>query len=139
MKRRIFSCLRICTLLLVALALGASCARSPDAPPTDESAAPSGPTGPAGVAMREDGAWKLYSPEGRTVLTVAVRDGNLCYCILTTKANGSVRDIHPRMPLVLTKEQVVPWLNQPAATADFLRMTPPLLERSSAENQLRLW
>lgn len=81
MKRRIFSCLRICTLLLVALALGASCAKSPDAPPTDESAAPSEPTGPAGVALREDDAWKLYSPEGRTVLTVAVRDGELCYSL----------------------------------------------------------
>ena len=68
-----------------------------------------------------------------------LRDGNLCYCILTTKANDSVRDIHPRMPLVLTREQIAPWLNQPAAAADFLRMTPPPLEQTCAEGQLRLW
>lgn len=43
------------------------------------------------------------------------RDGKLCYCILTTKANESMREIHSRMPLALKKEQIVPWLERSEA------------------------
>ena len=69
----------------------------------------------------------------------AVRDGKPCYCILTTQANESMREVHHRMPLVLRKDQIAPWLEQPQAAGDFLHMTPPLLSKVSADAQMRLW
>lgn len=67
------------------------------------------------------------------------QDGQPRYCILTTEANDSMREIHHRMPLVLRKDQIAPWLEQPEATGKFLKMVPPQLERSSADTQFRLW
>ena len=68
-----------------------------------------------------------------------IRNGIPYYCILTTAANESMREIHHRMPLVLKREQVTPWLEQPEATRKLLAMIPPQLERTSADTQFRLW
>lgn len=68
-----------------------------------------------------------------------IKRGVPYYCILTTAANESMREIHHRMPLVLKREQVTTWLEQPEATKEFLAMIPPQLERISADAQLRLW
>ena len=68
-----------------------------------------------------------------------IRNGVPYYCILTTAANESMREIHHRMPLVLKREQVKPWLEQPEKAKKFLAMIPPQLERTSADAQIRLW
>ena len=68
-----------------------------------------------------------------------IKKGMPYYCILTTAANESMREIHHRMPLVLKREQVTPWLEQPEATREFLAMIPPQLERISADTQHCLW
>lgn len=68
-----------------------------------------------------------------------VRDGVPCYCILTTAPNDSMRDVHDRMPLVLEREQIVPWLYDLAATEQFLKATPTLLERRLLDTQIGLW
>ena len=68
-----------------------------------------------------------------------IKKGVPYYCILTTAANESMRDIHHRMPLVLKREQVTPWLEQTEATREFLTMIPPQMERTSTDTQLRLW
>lgn len=85
----------------------------------------------------------LFTLPGEDALYMAglysIRDGKPCYCILTTAANASMRQVHDRMPLVLRREQIAHWLSQPEASTDFLRMTPPLLNKSSADAQLRLW
>lgn len=85
----------------------------------------------------------LFQLPGEDMLYMAglysIRDGKPCYCILTTSANDSMKDIHHRMPLVLKREQVAPWLEQPKAAGDYLRMTPPLLKKTDVEPQLRLW
>lgn len=67
------------------------------------------------------------------------RGGKPCYCILTTAANQSMEAVHSRMPLVLRKEQIAPWLNDSQAAGDILHLQPPRLERTSADAQLRLW
>ena len=61
------------------------------------------------------------------------------YVILTTAANDSMRKIHDRMPLVLTREQIGPWLTDPDATERFLGMTPPPLDAATTDAQIRLW
>ena len=57
-----------------------------------------------------------------------IQDGQPRYCILTTEANDSIREIHHRMPLILKKDQIIPWLEQSEATSGFLQMVPPQLE-----------
>ena len=85
----------------------------------------------------------LFTLPGEDVLYMAglyaIRDGKPCYCILTTTANDSMADVHHRMPLILKREQVAPWLEQPKSAGDYLHMTPPMLSRTSADPQLKLW
>lgn len=69
----------------------------------------------------------------------ALRDGRPCYCILTTEANESMRAVHPRIPLVLQREQAAAWLDDPQAVAGILRLQLPRLEKTAADAQLRLW
>ena len=69
----------------------------------------------------------------------SVRDGVPCFCILTTEANCSMREVHPRMPLVLDRTNVCFWLEDLSAARKLLRQTPPLLKKVSADAQLRLW
>lgn len=65
-------------------------------------------------------------------------DGINCFVILTTAPNASVAGIHDRMPLVLTRDQVRPWLTDPLATLQLLAQTPPPLERVCTDGQMRL-
>ena len=85
----------------------------------------------------------LFSLPGDGALYMAglysVRDGKPSYVILTTDANGSMREVHHRMSLVLPKDQVASWLTEPEAADGFLRMTPPELERTAADGQIRMW
>ena len=86
----------------------------------------------------------LFTHPGQDALYMAglyaVRDGEPCYCILTTAANNSMREVHNRMPLVLRREQIKPWLRSPEQAGQILRTQPPMLTRAAAfEEQLRLW
>lgn len=67
------------------------------------------------------------------------RDGKFCYCVLTTEANESMREVHSRMPLVLTREQIVPWLEESEEAKTILRGNPSLLKKAAADAQIRLW
>ena len=68
-----------------------------------------------------------------------VREDQSHYCILTTAANDSMRPTHPRMPLILRRDQLEPWLRDLDAALKLLHSQPPSLERTSAEPQLSLW
>lgn len=85
----------------------------------------------------------LFRLPGEPVLTMAGlyerRGGELCYCILTTAANSSMRPIHGRMPLVVSRGQAHKWLRGGDAPVSMLSSVPPELEVISAEAQLRLW
>jgi len=86
--------------------------------------------------------FRFTLPQSQTLYMAGiydVRDGVPCYCILTTAANDSMREVHGRMPLVLEREQIVPWLYDLKATERFLKATPPLLERQSLDAQIGLW
>lgn len=65
-----------------------------------------------------------------------------CYTILTTSANASMQPVHGRMPVVLTRDMLRPWLEDPSATTDILHTVPPELHSASVsagDAQLRLW
>ena len=67
-----------------------------------------------------------------------VEDVN-CFVILTTAANASMQSIHDRMPLILQREQVRPWLTEKDTTVQMLGMVPPLLDVAAVDGQMRMW
>lgn len=85
----------------------------------------------------------LFRFPGEQVLYMAglyeKREGENRYCILTTEANHSMAPIHDRIPLVLCREQVDPWLRESQKAVTLLHAVPPELEVTSAEAQLSFW
>lgn len=57
------------------------------------------------------------------------------FVILTIHANESLRDIHDRMPLILSKDQVRSWLADGAFALSFLQSAGPLLKRKTVDGQ----
>lgn len=62
-----------------------------------------------------------------------------CYCIITTAANGSMKAVHDRMPLILNREQAADWILDSSATEDLLHLVPPMLDKENADAQLRFF
>lgn len=85
----------------------------------------------------------LFRLPGEQVLYMAGvyerREGEKRYCILTTAANASMVPIHDRMPLVLQREQLAPWLEEPQEADVLLQAIPPDLEVMTDEPQFSLW
>lgn len=67
------------------------------------------------------------------------RGGEDCYCILTTAANDSMKPVHDRMPLILSRGEARQWLSDGSKAELLLAVTPPPLAVRSAEQQLSLW
>ncbi len=65
-----------------------------------------------------------------------VQDDGRHFVVLTTAPNPSVHGIHDRMPLILRREDVRPWLTDSAAALKLLADAPPLLERTAEDGQL---
>lgn len=85
----------------------------------------------------------LFTLPGEPVLYMAGlyerRDGEDCYCILTTAPNASMRPVHDRMPLVVPKVQTSKWLVDDTFALSLLTVQPPELVCSSMETQISLW
>mgnify|MGYP002464882070 CR=1 FL=1 len=63
-------------------------------------------------------------------------DGQDRFVILTTEANPSVKPVHDRMPLILRRDQIRPWLTDAESALHLLAAPPPLLERHSTDGQM---
>ena len=61
------------------------------------------------------------------------------FTILTTSPNDSVSPVHDRMPLVLTSEEIIPWIQSFDASEKLLTKTPPFLEHKQEYEQLSLF
>ena len=61
------------------------------------------------------------------------------FVILTTAANESMEPVHDRMPLILEKEEILPWLTEGSKTEEFLGKVPCQLNRSTEFEQLTLF
>lgn len=68
-----------------------------------------------------------------------MRNGAPSYCIITTAANDSMKTVHDRMPLILSKEQAADWILDSSATVDLLQLVPPMLEKENADAQLHFF
>ena len=56
-------------------------------------------------------------------------DGQDRFVILTTQANESIKEIHPRMPLILTAEEGRKWLAEDGSFVSLLKKRPEELDR----------
>jgi len=85
----------------------------------------------------------LFRLEGTRVLYMAglftFHDDQMRYVILTTAANDSIKDVHDRMPLVITKNEIKDWIMDREAAGEILHRTPPMLVREAADGQLSLF
>ena len=61
------------------------------------------------------------------------------FVILTTAANESMEPVHDRMPLILNKDEILPWLTERSKTEDFLDKVPCQLKRSTEFEQITLF
>ena len=69
------------------------------------------------------GIWRPYGPEQRFV-------------ILTREANASMSPVHDRMPLILTREEVAPWVGERAEAERLLVKELPMLKAERPYEQL---
>lgn len=86
--------------------------------------------------------FRFSMPDARELFMAGiydVRGGVPCYSILTTAANESMCEVHDRMPLVLEREQVEPWLYDLKEAEHFLSMMPPQLSKELLDAQVGLW
>lgn len=63
-------------------------------------------------------------------------EGVNCFVVLTTKPNTTVHDIHDRMPLFLSSEQIRPWLTSAQDALQLLTIVPPALVKTCEDGQL---
>ena len=61
------------------------------------------------------------------------------FVILTTKANGSMRDVHDRMPLILEENEVEEWLYDDNGFEQYLYKVPRALYKEMEYEQQRLF
>lgn len=61
------------------------------------------------------------------------------FVILTTAANGSMKPVHDRMPLILRRDQIEPWLTDAEKTDGILSQTPEELSVYREFEQLSLF
>lgn len=61
------------------------------------------------------------------------------FVILTTQANASMQPVHDRMPLLLERDEVIPWIFDGNRTGAFLCKVPYLLERRADFEQMSLF
>lgn len=57
-------------------------------------------------------------------------DGIQRYVILTTSANDSMKDVHHRMPVVLTRDKLQMWVSDTEAAINYLHSDMPQLVRT---------
>ena len=60
------------------------------------------------------------------------------FTILTTAPNASVSPVHDRMPLVLTSDEIRPWIGDWQKAEKLLYKVPPVLDRRQEYEQLSL-
>ena len=60
------------------------------------------------------------------------------YTILTTDANESMRPVHDRMPLMISKDEIRPWLLNNERLSDFLERPQIQLVREQDSGQMRM-
>ena len=79
--------------------------------------------------------YRFYLPESHILYMAglySVYKQEECFVILTAEGNASIRDIHHRMPVVLSPGSLHCWLGDPETAMRILSGSFPMLEREPA-------
>ena len=79
--------------------------------------------------------YRFYLPESDILYMAglySVYNQEERFVILTTEGNASIRDIHHRMPVVISPDHLRYWLGEPNAALQILSGSFPMLEREPA-------
>lgn len=68
-----------------------------------------------------------------------LRENERRFVVLTTQANESMRMIHDRMPLILSKEEIERWIQDEQAAEELLCKVPSKLKRSQEYEQMNFF
>lgn len=78
----------------------------------------------------------LFTVEDRSALYLCglfqIIDGLVRFVILTSVANSSMIETHDRMPVIIAKEEVRPYLTDYTAASELIQSRPPVLLRELA-------
>ena len=83
-------------------------------------------TAPRVPVMLLAGFWYMY-------------DGVMRFTVVTTEANGSMRPVHDRMPLMIPQESARRWLFDNSGFHDLLKAEMPMLKARREQEQLRMF
>lgn len=92
---------------------------------------------------REKEKFTFFLPQKRLMFFAGIyrwfqEDEEDRYVILTTQANASMRPVHPRMPLLLGRDEVRQWLGDDGAVGRLLAAEPGELRRKTEYEQMSL-
>ena len=90
-------------------------------------------------------AWKaryrFRDPSGDLLMLAGIyqrEPGRLCFALLTTEANECMKPVHDRMPLMIQRDEILPWLRDPERTDEFLIRPQRELIREQDAGQIRM-
>ena len=78
-------------------------------------------------------------PDQEIIWMAGIFDTEYRYSVLTTEANESVARFHDRMPVLLTSEELEPWLFEPALFSELTNKKMPMLEHREDNEQRSLF
>ncbi len=80
-----------------------------------------------------------FEDPGKILFLAGCYDTEKRFVIITTAANESVSPVHPRMPLLLTEDEIEKWLNDMADMTAILQQTPGQLQRWVENKQMSMF
>lgn len=80
-----------------------------------------------------------FTEKGHPVMYMAGLEIQDSFIILTTAANASMAPFHHRMPLILSEEEGIAWLESEKAGQELLKIVPPSLSHHVYEKQPKLF
>ena len=85
--------------------------------------------------------FRFTLPDGGLILMAGFwheEQGTPRYTILTTEANGSMKPVHDRMPVMIGRDEIGPWIYDDSKLSEFMgRMQPELICEQDA-GQIRM-
>lgn len=85
--------------------------------------------------------FRFFLPSGGLLLLAGFyreEQGMSRYTILTTEANGSMKPVHDRMPVMIGKDEIRPWLIDNERLPEFLERPQIQLVREQDSGQIRM-
>ena len=85
--------------------------------------------------------YRFFMPEGGLILMAGIYrnepTGNR-YTILTTDANETMAPVHNRMPVIISEDEIRPWLRDDTKTDEILNRVPGLLAKEQDAGQISM-